>query len=148
MYGLADRGDKNKANSVFVLFSYKWANTTAIGNKTQTNEKLKWWLKKQTANWTRLMDQGQLWYSKHPLIRTCGLRTFWQKFATLIPQKYKNLLSQAISGRFLHVARARFQLNYDKQFNQGEQLSTCKFTYNKNILCQLVPYFGNQFCYG
>ena len=120
MYGLADRGDKNKANSVFVLFSYKWANTTAIGNKTQTNEKLKWWLKKQTANWTRLMDQGQLWYSKHPLIRTCGLRTFWQKFATLIPQKYKNLLSQAISGRFLHVARARFQLNYDKQFNQGE----------------------------
>ena len=45
MYGLADRGNKNKANSVFVLFSYNWANTTAIGNKTQPNEKLKWWLK-------------------------------------------------------------------------------------------------------
>ena len=82
MYGLADRGNKNKANSVFVLFLYNWANTTAIGNKTQPNEKLKWWLKKQTANWTRLMDQGQLWYSKHPnlwiknlLVEICHFNT-------------------------------------------------------------------------
>ena len=94
MYGLADRGDKNKANSVFVLFSYKWANTTAIGNKTQTNEKLKWWIRKQTANSTRLMDQGQLWYSKHPRIRTCGLRTFRQKFATLITKNIRTCIAK------------------------------------------------------
>ena len=42
-------------------------------------------------------------YSKHPLIRTCGLRTSWQELGTLIPKKYKNLFSQAKSSWFLYV---------------------------------------------
>ena len=38
-------------------------------------------------------------YSKHLLIRTCGLRTSWQKFG----QKWKNLFSQERSSRFLYL---------------------------------------------
>ena len=40
MFGLADRGNKIKVNSVWVMFCYYWADVVAIGKKLQTNEKL------------------------------------------------------------------------------------------------------------
>ena len=33
-------------------------------------------------------------YSKHPVIRTCGLRTYWQKFGTLIPKNMRTCLAK------------------------------------------------------
>ena len=38
----------------------------------------------------KYMEKNQ--YSKHPLMRTCGLKTCWQKFGTLIPKNVKTCL--------------------------------------------------------
>ena len=50
-------------------------------------------------------------YSSHPLIRTCGLRTSWQKFATLIPKNTRTCLAkQNQAGSYMCSG---LQLNYD-----------------------------------
>ena len=42
--------------------------------------------------------------SRHPLIRTCGLRTSWQKFATLIPKNTRTCLAkQDQAGSYIYV---------------------------------------------
>ena len=43
-------------------------------------------------------------HSKHPLTRTCGLRTSWQKFATLIPKNTRTCLAkQDQAGSYIYV---------------------------------------------
>ena len=51
MFGLADRGNKSKVNSVWVMFWYYW--TYGSDQQEPTNQ------------WTGLMNQGQFWHHKH-----------------------------------------------------------------------------------
>ena len=44
MFGLAERGNKIKVTSVWIMFWYYWTYMVAIGKKLQTNEKPKGWL--------------------------------------------------------------------------------------------------------
>ena len=50
MFGLSDRGNKNKVNLVWVMFGYNWMCKAAIDKKLQTYEKLRRWLANPNMN--------------------------------------------------------------------------------------------------
>ena len=52
----------------------------------------------------RPSDSYPVKYNKHPLIRNCGLRTSWQKFAPLIPKNTRTCLAkQDQAGSYMWV---------------------------------------------